>query len=196
MNDRLMDPFKNKIKGNINDLASNISQMFESLHIISKPIEESSNNMPVATDHLTSITQQTELATIQILDKLESMTERDNDTLMLISEERTKVSQPKLADSVGKTFEKKIEQIITDNLNDSYEIMEALQFQDITTQRIGFITNLLEDVEQKLRALLDALGEVTKVKQFEKRDHFDPKAEYSDSKTKQTAIDKIINSNE
>lgn len=195
MNDKLMDPFMKKIKGNINELALNISQMFDSLHIISKPIKESSQNMPVATDHLTSITKQTELATIHILDKLESMTERDNDTLELISEERKKVSQLNIDDSVDKTFEK-IKEIITANLNNSYEIMEALQFQDITTQRIGFITNLLEDVEHKLISLLDALGEVTKVKQFESKEHFDPKAEYSDSKSKQTAIDKIIDGNE
>lgn len=195
MNDKLVDPFMKKIEGNINDLATNISGMFKSLHIISKPIKESSKNMPVATDHLTSITKQTELATIQILDKLESMAERDNDTLELISEERTKVSQLNLHESVDKTYEK-IKQIITDNLNDSYEIMEALQFQDITTQRIGFITNLLEDVEHKLISLLDALGEVTKVKQYESKEHFDPKAEYADSKSKQTAIDKIIKANE
>ena len=195
MKDKLTDPWMEKIKGNINDLATNISQMFESLHIISKPIKESTQSVPVATVHLASITKQTELATIQILDRLENMTERDNNTLELISEERTKVSQLKLDDSVDITF-KKIKQTITNNLNDSYEIMEALQFQDITSQRIGFITNLLDDVEQKLRALLVALGEVTQAKQFEKKEHFDPKAEYSDSKSKQKAIDKIVDSNE
>ena len=195
MNDKLTDPWMDKIKCNIDDLAVNISQMFESLHIISKPIKEITQTVPIATVHLASITKQTELATIQILDRLENMTERDNNTLELISEERTKVSQLKLDDSVDITF-KKIKQTITNNLNDSYEIMEALQFQDITSQRIGFITNLLDDVEQKLRALLVALGEVTQAKQFEKKEHFDPKAEYSDSKSKQKAIDKIVDSNE
>lgn len=191
MNEITKDPWLIKIKGNIDDLAMNISQMFDSLHIISKPIKESTENMPLAADHLASITKQTELATTQILDKLDSMTERDNNTLELISEERTKLGQLKLNDSVDKTFEI-IEKTITDDLNDSYEIMESLQFQDITSQRIGFITNLLNDVEQKLGTLLAALGEVTKLKVFEKKEHFDPKAEYSDSKSKQKDIDKII----
>lgn len=191
MNEITKDPWLIKIKGNIDDLAMNISQMFDSLHIISKPIKESTENMPLAADHLASITKQTELATTQILDKLDSMTERDNNTLELISEERTKLGQLKLNDSVDKTFEI-IEKTITDDLNDSYEIMESLQFQDITSQRIGFITNLLNDVEHKLGTLLAALGEVTKLKVFEKKEHFDPKAEYSDSKSKQKDIDKII----
>lgn len=191
MNEITKDPWLIKIKGNIDDLAMNISQMFDSLHIISKPIKESTENMPLAADHLASITKQTEFATTQILDKLDSMTERDNNTLELISEERTKLGQLKLNDSVDKTFEI-IEKTITDDLNDSYEIMESLQFQDITSQRIGFITNLLNDVEHKLGTLLAALGEVTKLKVFEKKEHFDPKAEYSDSKSKQKDIDKII----
>ncbi|MCH8303686.1 MAG: protein phosphatase CheZ [Candidatus Marinimicrobia bacterium] len=189
------DPWLGKIKGNIDELASNISQMFESLHIISKPIKESTENMPLATDHLASITEQTELATNQILDKLESMADRNSDALELISAERAKLSQQKLKGSIEKTFEK-IEKTITDDLNDSYEIMESLQFQDITSQRIGFITNLLDDVEQKLGTLLSALGEVTKLKVFEKKEHFDPKAVYSDTKSKQSAIDKIIEGND
>ena len=174
------DPWLGKIKGNIDELASNISQMFDSLHIISKPIKESTENMPLATDHLASISEQTELATNQILDKLESMADRNSDALELISAERAKLSQQKLKGSIEKTFEK-IEKTITDDLNDSYEIMESLQFQDITSQRIGFITNLLDDVEQKLGTLLSALGEVTKLKVFEKKEHFDPKAVYSDT---------------
>lgn len=195
MNEIIKDPWLNKIKGNIDELASNISQMFESLHIISQPIKESTENMPLATDHLASITKQTELATNQILDKLESMAERDNDTLELISKERAKLGDLELNGSIDKTFDK-IEKTIADDLNDSYEIMESLQFQDITSQRIGFITNLLDDVEQKLGTLLSALGEVTKLKVFEKKAHFDPKAEYADSKTKQADIDKIIDSND
>ena len=195
MSEIIKDPWLNKIKGNIDELASNISQMFESLHIISQPIKESTENMPLATDHLASISEQTELATNQILDKLESMAERDNDTLELISKERAKLGDLKLNGSIDKAF-KKIEKTIADDLNDSYEIMESLQFQDITSQRIGFITNLLDDVEQKLGTLLDALGEVTKLKVFEKKEHFDPKAEYTDSKSKQADIDKIIESND
>ena len=90
MNEIVKDPWLSKIKGNIDELATNISQMFDSLHIISQPIKESTENMPLAADHLASITQQTELATNQILDKLDGMTERDSDALKLISEERVK----------------------------------------------------------------------------------------------------------
>ncbi len=191
MNEIDKDRWLSKIKGNIDELATNISQMFDSLHIISQPIKESTENMPLAADHLASITKQTELATNQILDKLDGMTERDSDTLELISEERVKISQEKQSDSIESTLEK-IEKTITDDINDSYEIMESLQFQDITSQRMGFITTLLDDVEHKLGALLSALGEVTKLKVYEKKNHFDSKAVYSDAKTKQSAVDKII----
>lgn len=195
MSDINNDPWLNKIKGNIDELADNIGQMFDSLHIISRPIKESTENMPVATEHLASITEQTELATNQILDKLESMADRDNKSLELISKERAKISQGSQSESIDSTLEK-IEKSITDGINDSYQIMDSLQFQDITSQRIGFITTLLDDVEHKLGTLLGALGEVTKLKVFEKKDHFDPKAVYSDTKSKQTDIDKIIEAND
>ena len=184
-----------KIKNNIDELSTNITGMFDSLEIISQPIKESSKNMPVAADHLNKITKQTELATNQILDKLENMTDRDSEALEIIANTKEHLKDGRKDNTVTDAIDK-LDSTINDDLNDVYLIMESLQFQDITSQRIGFITSLLEDVENRLNALLPALGEVTKLKVLEKKDHFDPDAEYSDSAERQEMVDKIINAKE
>ena len=185
--DKLLD----KINSNISELTINLSEMFESLQIISRPIKESTENMPLATDHLSKITKQTELATNQILDKLDAMTARDNEALEIIVGEIEKLGDSKTGDTIKKTLVK-LENAFSSDLNDSYEIMESLQFQDITSQRIGFITTLLDGVEHKLNTLLNALGEVTKLKKIVAKDYFDPTAEYTDSKDRQSLVDKVI----
>ena len=185
--DKLLD----KINSNIKELTINLSEMFESLQIISGPIKESTENMPLATDHLSKITKQTELATNQILDKLDAMTERDSEALEIIVGEIEKLGDSKTGDTIKKTLVK-LENAFSSDLNDSYEIMESLQFQDITSQRIGFITTLLDGVEHKLNTLLNALGEVTKLKKIVAKDYFDPTAEYTDSKDRQSLVDKVI----
>lgn len=185
--DKLLD----KINSNISELTVNLSEMFESLQIISRPIKESTENMPLATDHLSKITKQTELATNQILDKLDAMTARDNEALEIIVGEIEKLGDSKTGDTIKKTLVK-LENAFSSDLNDSYEIMESLQFQDITSQRIGFITTLLDGVEHKLNTLLNALGEVTKLKKIVAKDYFDPTAEYTDSKDRQSLVDKVI----
>lgn len=185
--DKLLD----KINSNIKELTINLSEMFESLQIISGPIKESTENMPLATDHLSKITKQTELATNQILDKLDAMTARDNEAIEIIVGEIEKLGDSKTGDTIKKTLVK-LENAFSSDLNDSYEIMESLQFQDITSQRIGFITTLLDGVEHKLNTLLNALGEVTKLKKIVAKDYFDPTAEYTDSKDRQSLVDKVI----
>ena len=184
-----------KIKDNIDELSTNITGMFESLEIISKPIKESTARMPVATDHLNKITKQTELATNQILDKLENMSERDTGALEIIANTKEHLKGGRKDNTVNDAIDK-LGSTINDDLNDVYMIMESLQFQDITSQRIGFITSLIEDVENKLNTLLSALGEVTKLKVLEKKIHFDPNAEYSDSADRQEMVDKIMNAKE
>ena len=184
-----------KIKNNIDELSTNITGMFDSLEIISQPIKESSKNMPVAADHLNKITKQTELATNQILDKLENMTDRDSEALEIIANTKEHLKDGRKDNAVTDAIDK-LDSTINDDLNDVYLIMESLQFQDITSQRIGFITSLIEDVENKLNTLLSALGEITKLKVLEKNDHFDPDAEYSDSAERQEIVDKIINAKE
>lgn len=185
--DKLLD----KINSNISELTINLSEMFESLQIISGPIKESTENMPVATDHLSKISKQTELATNQILDKLDAMTERDSEAIEIIVGEIEKLGDSKTGDTIKKILVK-LESAFSSDLNDSYEIMESLQFQDITSQRIGFITTLLDGVEHKLTTLLNALGEVTKLKKIIAKDYFDPTAEYTDSKDRQSLVDKVI----
>ena len=184
-----------KIKDNIDELSTNITGMFDSLEIISKPIKESTESMPLAADHLNKITKQTELATNQILDKLENMADRDSEALEIIAGTKEHLKDREKDNKVTDTMDK-LDSTINDDLNDVYLIMESLQFQDITSQRIGFITSLLEDVENRLNALLSALGEVTKLKVLENKDHFDPDAEYSDSAERQEMVDKIINAKE
>jgi chemotaxis protein CheZ len=96
-----------------------------------RPDEIQSQYIPSATDELDAIVEATEAATNHILDAVEKI----------------EALQSEVSPEIGE----RISEITT-------EVYEACNFQDITGQRITKVVNALKHIEEKVEALVAALG--------------------------------------
>jgi len=187
-----------KIRQELKELTTSISTMMDAFRKIRQPIQESSIKVPTTAHHLERVTEQTERATHKVLDMIEAITNRESQISSWAKEIKESITDEKLSSNVQN--DKLLEDIIAnaeDNLNDSYNIMDALQFQDITTQQIDHAISLLDDVEDKLMSMLQTVGvksaDDSKIRPIRKVKAFDPNAGFSaDNPTQQQEIDKII----
>jgi len=186
-------PIREELKG----LTSAIAKMMKVFRDIKNPIQESFDKVPTTTQHLENVTEQTEQATHKVLDMVEELTGRADEgsreiqNLQDLIPESVLKAHPAIKDSLNK-----LSININQNLDDSYNIMNALQFQDIISQQMDHAITLLDEVEDKLMSLLSTVG-VSKdrvaIKDKKKRS-FDPNASYNvdNTQNQQQEIDKII----
>ena len=82
------------------------------------------------------------------------------------------------------------------NLDDVYQVMDALQFQDITSQQIQHAAAMLEQIEVKLHKIVGIVtgekSESPSAKANAKQRVYDPHAEFQDKKADQNDIDSIF----
>lgn len=182
-----------KIQHEISDLTSSISGMVSSFKQLHQPLVESREKVPQATNQLDKISEQTEAVTTKMLDVVEQITQREEDLIEGIGSIKTKVANGEYAD-----IDKLADELTAkagDNLNDAFQIMESLQFQDITAQQMDHAASLLEDVEDKLHSILSTLGATghcTSAEAERKDRAYDPHADFSDKKTDQKDIDSLF----
>jgi chemotaxis regulatin CheY-phosphate phosphatase CheZ len=188
-----------QIRSDLRDLTSTISAMMEAFRKIRKPIQESYEKVPTSAHHLENVTEQTEQATNKVLDMVEAITNRESQIREWLQRLREMIARGKPGQNDDlKELLDHVEAGSQANLNDSYAIMDALQFQDITTQQIDHAITLLDDVEEKLTAMLITVGEQVKkssVPRDKKKRVFDPNAKFEiDNPNQQKEIDNIISS--
>lgn len=183
-----------KIQKEIAELSSSIGEVIAGFRKLQSPLVESRNKVPQATSQLDKITEQTEAVTGRMLDMVEQLTQREEEVMRGLETIRDKVRAGETGEVDGL-----IENLTVkagDNLNDGYQIMEALQFQDITAQQMDHAASLLEDVEDKLHGIITTLSGSRDVgpepKGPAKQRAYDPNADMTDKKTDQDAIDSIF----
>ncbi|UCC43325.1 MAG: protein phosphatase CheZ [Candidatus Zixiibacteriota bacterium] len=193
---------QSKIQHEILELWKSVSGLVESFRLIRNPIQEFHRKVPQATDQLDKGTEQTEAVTHHMIDMVERITQRDEEIKGIIIEVKKEAETGNL-DEVHNMLDK-ISQQVNTNLNDTYTIMDALQFQDITSQQIDHAAALLEDIESKLQNIIsvfdvesptasDVKMPVEANASPDKKQHaFDPKADYSDKKADQHDIDQLF----
>jgi len=164
----------------------NVIQNFNS---IKKPIIDSSNSVPKATEQLDKVTQETEKATSRMLDLVEGITDKEIETLSIVGD--------LLENSDGlndgeKDKLQKVRQNAENVQNDTFLIMDSLQFQDITTQQIHHANSILEALEDEMRSLVEVMGKAIKSEQ--KSRSFDPNATIEGGETRQQNVDELIKS--
>jgi chemotaxis regulatin CheY-phosphate phosphatase CheZ len=186
-----------QIRKELEELTASIGKMMDVFRQIRQPIQESSDKVPTTTKQLERVTQQTEQATQKMLDIVESITNRESDIIKAVGQLKKTIQEGGVANNSG------IEKLFSDiqanadaNLNDTMVIMEALQFQDITSQQIEHAVSQLEDIDTKLKALLVTTGakkEVSLADPVRKSRAFDPNANYAvDHTTHQQDVDELI----
>jgi chemotaxis regulatin CheY-phosphate phosphatase CheZ len=182
-----------RIQNEVADLSRALTGLIENFQKLRSPLVESHEKVPQATSQLDKISAQTEAAAGRMLDTVEQITQRDQEIIdglkavMSNSSSSIKDCMPTLNAITEKA---------NTNLNDAYAIMDALQFQDITSQQMDHAASLLEEIEGKLHSILsivgfDALGDAPDSVKKKVR-AYDPHADMFEKKTDQQAIDSIF----
>ncbi len=109
---------------------------------INYSIKESTNKLPSATKNIASVSQTTEMATHQVLDKLDSIVNK----LQGLS------SGLKAVENAGEK-----QDVIEDVQGDISDIIFALQFQDITSQQLEQANRILEAIYEKFSSLFSSM---------------------------------------
>ncbi len=169
-------------------LIASVNSMIHNFRSIKRPIVESSNSMPLASEQLDKVTQETEKATHQMLDLIESITDRDMETAALAEELLSKHEE---IPSDISTAVQKIKENAEECQNDSFLLMDALQFQDITSQQINHANTILGEIEEKLQSLMQIIGETFEMREREYKPH-DPNATIRNGEKRQQLVDELL----
>jgi chemotaxis regulatin CheY-phosphate phosphatase CheZ len=187
------DTLHARIQNEISELTESITGMVSSFRKLQRPLVESREKVPQATNQLDKISEQTEAATAQMLDMVEQITQRDDQVVNGL-QEITTLSESGEGEKISR-IAADLSDKVNQNLNDAFLIMESLQFQDITAQQMDHAATLLEDIETKLQSILQTLGASSKatVKSVERKVRaFDPHADFIDKKANQEDIDSLF----
>ncbi len=189
-------PLQFKIQEEITELAASVNEIVSRFRELQNPLRESSEKVPIATEQLDKISEQTEAATHQMLDRVEKIVQQVEDSKKGLDEIKVYTKDGRTGD-ISALADVLIEKASV-TCNDAYIIMDALQFQDITSQQMNHAASLLEDIEFRLQSIMGALkgqpdDEADGDNQQNKRDRvYDPHADLFDKRTDQSAIDDIF----
>jgi chemotaxis regulatin CheY-phosphate phosphatase CheZ len=186
----------NSLKNEIVGLTETITQIVENFKKLHNPLVESTEFVPKATEQLDKISQQTEQAAHKMLDRIEKITMREEDVIGGLK----KIAP--LADGTHASELQALINSLTDmagqNRDDAYQIMDALQFQDITAQQMNHAAALLEEIEGKLKLITGILlneqaGSAPKSDAPPKKERaYDPHADFVDKQAHQKDIDSMF----
>lgn len=171
---------KEGIKGIFEQFVEAISGVIPLLDNIKNTITESSGRIPKASRQLHSVSEATESATVEILNVLDSMSQKIGKveagvTAVKKNQEHQAEAARKVTELVASAgnpslvraweiFQKSviqaeaiavIERFLTEIKEDSMNIAMALQVQDITSQQIAGATHMIESVRLELIRILD-----------------------------------------
>jgi len=119
----------------LSDLFQFLKDMLPLMYDANVSIVESANNLPTASNRINDVNQATEMATQEILDKLEFIsTKLDGLTASLPQEKQGEIET--------------IQTDVTD-------IIFALQFQDITAQKLEHANRILKAIYEKFMTLFE-----------------------------------------
>ncbi len=125
----------------LSDLFKFIQDIMPLMSEANASLRYGTSKIPDATDRISNVTQTTEMATNEILDKLDSISEK----LKALSQ-NLQTDQKDLID--------KIQGEITD-------IIYALQFQDITSQKLEHANKILKTICEKFAKIIKSSEQVT-----------------------------------
>lgn len=183
----------------LKELTASIQEMVKSFRQLQSPIEESRMRVPEATSQLERITQQTEEATHRVLDMVEEITNDAADMVqdLKVLRKALPATYFKNRSKVRDTFERL--QLKAERGQDrAFAIMDALQFQDITSQQMDHAAHLLDEVESKLHSVMGLFNPESGGKSdyvlVHKKRVFDPNANFNVSPDAQTDVDNLVSS--
>ena len=133
------------VEGTTESVITALQKVITLLDRIKNAIEESSSKIPNASVTLNTVTQATELATVEILDVLDLMGTKIHILENGMKEfDQAGMSEKQVLLLTG------IKQTLAELKESTSNITVALQVQDITAQKIGAANHLIESVRKEL----------------------------------------------
>ena len=192
------------------------------LEEINTSIADSTSKIPRAKDQIDNISSATELATTEILDiadsisndldkikqEFNSLEQKEIKRQEIWNEIKNLLKNKKGAQELIKEYEqlddflqvmKNFREVFDKINNDVYNITLSLQVQDITSQQLAAVNHLIESVRQRLSSLIIHLDETElnniEIVQMEPAGNssFNPEAKYTKSQEKQDLANVLVN---
>jgi chemotaxis regulatin CheY-phosphate phosphatase CheZ len=135
----------------IGELTFYLEQALRNLREVNEHVEDSSRTMPGVLHELRDIVKMTEAATVRVLDETEAMVEDGRAVAELLGVAR--------AHAASRAFDEMEEPIarvagLMERMNDrAMAIMSALEFQDLTAQKVQRAFLVLEEVLSRLNRI-------------------------------------------
>lgn len=149
----LKDAEKLEVMPFLAEVVSFVKDAAPILDKINRSVAENVAKLPGASQKLSKVTEATEVATVDIMDKLDRI---------FASAAKIRSAAAKISENESKqAVESAVGQIETD----AGEIMNALQVQDITSQQIAAVNHVLQVVGKKLSVILQKY-DVSKISEF------------------------------
>ena len=191
-----IENIKDKIEKEVAELTGSLSKVIATFKSMKTPLIESHGKVPQATVQLDKVVDQTEAAASGMLDNIEQITEREEEIIADLKGLRNEVGSWD-AEEIGEVVDRLIQKAET-NLNDVFHVMDALQFQDITSQKIQHAAAVLEELEVKLQHVISVVGgeeELPDEGAIKKDRVYDPHADLYERKTEQADVDSLFSKN-
>jgi chemotaxis protein CheZ len=145
-----------KARGVVGELAAHINQTLRNLQHLDPTVKGSSRDIPKVAQHLAEIIQTTEDATNRVLEQTEHLLEEQTKLEQGLSRAaevlRHIPNRPLLAECLKGLEE--LKEVQRRSQGRALDIMSAMEFQDLTTQKIQKLINMVAEVEDRLLKLL------------------------------------------
>lgn len=189
------ESLQSRIQKEIEELTTSVSGLVENFRRLKSPLVESREKVPQATSQLDKISEQTEAATHCVLDIVEAITQREEQVMAGLMQIAHMADTANLAGVSA--LAQSLQNHANTTLNDAFTIMNALQFQDITSQQMNHAASILEDIEAKLQNILNVIGgdefrQSVDTLAPRKERAYDPHADMCDRRTQQADIDSLF----
>jgi chemotaxis regulatin CheY-phosphate phosphatase CheZ len=146
-----------KAKDEIGQLAYYINQTLQNLQQLDPTVKGSSREIPKASSQLFEVVRTTEAATLKVLDETEKILEEQECVAKEIHELKNHLMPLEAGRSEQNEIMRALETMVTLNqstLERAMAIIGAMEFQDLTTQKIETTLTLMEEVAKRLVSLL------------------------------------------
>ena len=206
----------------IENFVSFISDFIPFVEQVSGSIQDTRSKIPEASNQLDKVTNATELAMTEVLDKIDEigeqlenvnecmddLVERREATTELVEELRSRVNGDVEAGEILNKINENIDfglslEMVKNKIREitasTDQITMSLQVQDITAQQLAAVNHLIISVQHKLGGLLNAVdstnydGEDNITMEKLPDVHFDAKATYNPGENQQSDVDSIVN---
>ena len=145
-----------RARGVVGELAAYINQTMRNLQTLDPTVKNSSREIPKVAEHLTEIIRTTEDATNRVLEQAEHLVEEQAKVEQGLSRATELLhhlpNAPTLLACLNALEDVKTVQRQTQGR--AMDIMSAMEFQDMTTQKIQKLITLVAEVEARLLQLL------------------------------------------